>query len=215
MKRLIYFFPVALILLGAGCSNATPKDLLAKQISTIESNLNGPSLYPSVHFFGNSGDGVVENIGKCRDYIDSPNCYSEIKQHQIVENFWPHRLSTDDRVKFMDTMKPVYQKYMLRDIACNDTIIACSDLLSFSKWEEGFVLYPELFQINTTLDELRDSAVHVGSYGLLKNFGPGNGMDDSYIETKELDLSVVSAVPNKVKKVLQELSSIKQEYGIK
>lgn len=141
MKKLLCVLPVVLILLGSGCSSGTPKDLLEDQINIIESNLNGPPSYPIVGF-GGGNVGLAENIETCRQTFDSPNCYYEMSQHQITGNFWPHHLSPEEYKNFDNTIKLSSRGYSSRDIGCNNIIVACSDLLSFSKLEQGFVLYP-------------------------------------------------------------------------
>ncbi len=204
-----------LLFIGTGCSsNSTPKKILEGQINTITSNINGAPLYDVANPpLGRGERSLDENVNLCKQAYEHPNCYNSMVKNSISGNVpLPHKLSEEEQKNYGKTIKDT--RYTLLGLMCNDIIVACSDLLSFSKWEQNFVLYPELTHLNNTMNDLRDSAVHIGSYGLLKTFGPGSS-EGNFIEIKELDFNIVSAVPNKIKTVLQELLVVKQKYGIK
>jgi len=233
MKKIVYILPFLLILFGAGCSNGTPKNLIKEQIDTIESNLSGVPIYATEsHLAINQVSGepsLDENVNMCKfafsnDYL---NCYDFMKKNSILENEYenekiknpatapalvPRELSQEERQNYKNTI--IDPRYELFGLECNDTIVACQNLLDFTKWEQNFVLYPELQPLTNKLNDLRDAVLHVGSYGMLRTNYPYYA-SDNLILTREIDFNLVNSVPIKIKTIEQELISIKQKYGIK
>ena len=211
MKKYFIILPFLLVFLGAGCSSVTPKEKLAEQISAIEYKLNNLSLNPD--YTSDNFNKVVDDCKKAHNIYDSNdnmNCYSSMRERYSA-SFRPHKLSSAEQADYKNTMTD--PRYFVMDLYCNDIMVACKELLDFSEWEQDFVLYPELQRLSNSLNDLRDSAVHIGSYGILRTNAPFSSKN--LINVQELDPEVINSVSIKVKDIFEGLLSIKQKYGIK